>query len=85
MNIATNKCDRSTDCGNGKSTILDETNRTNQEAHIINTYLDTYYSGTSSLDDLPSYISGPIVTSIQPWVNVILEKTYEDVCTYKTN
>jgi len=84
VNIATNKCDRSTDCGNGKSTILDETNRTNQEAHIINTYLDTYYSGTSSLDDLPSYISGPIVTGIQPWVNVILEKTYEDVCTYKT-
>ena len=84
VNIATNKCDQSTDCGKGTSTILDETNRTNQEAHIINTYLDTYYSGTSSLDDLPSYLSGPIVTGIQPWVNVILEKTYEDVCTYKT-
>ena len=84
VNIATNKCDQSTDCGKGTSTILDETNRTNQEAHIINTYLDKYYSGTSSLSDLPSYLSGPIVTSIQPWVNVIMGQTFEDVCTYKT-
>ena len=83
MNVATNKCDQSTDCGKGTSTVLDESNRTNQEDHIINAYLDEYYSGTS-LSDLPSYLRRAIVNGIQPWVNEILEKTYSDVCTYKT-
>tara|TARA_B110000211_G_scaffold73810_1_gene85912 strand:- start:3003 stop:5543 length:2541 start_codon:yes stop_codon:yes gene_type:complete len=83
VNVATNKCDQSTDCGKGTSTVLDESNRTNQEDHIINAYLDEYYSGTS-LSDLPSYLRRAIVNGIQPWVNEILEKTYSDVCTYKT-
>jgi len=83
VNIAINKCDQSTDCGNGTSTVLDESNRTNQENHIITTYLDKYYPG-SSLSDIPSYISRPIINSIQPAVDVILEQTYADVCTYET-
>lgn len=83
MNIATNKCDQSTDCGKGTSTVLDESNRTNQEDHIINAYLDKYYPGTS-FSDLPWYIRRAIVDGIQPSVDIILEKTYSDVCTYKT-
>jgi len=83
VNIAINKCDQSTDCGNGTSTVLDESNRTDQENHIITAYLDKYYSG-SSLSDIPSYISRMLINSIQPAVDVILEQTYADVCTYET-
>jgi len=83
VNIAINKCDQSTDCGNGTSTVLDESNRTDQENHIITAYLDKYYSG-SSLSDIPSYISRLLINSIQPAVDVILEQTYADVCTYET-
>ena len=69
MNVATNKCDQSTDCGKGTSTVLDESNRTNQEDHIINAYLDEYYSGTS-LSDLPSYLRSSFRTLRQSGKNL---------------
>jgi len=83
VNVATNKCDQSTDCGKGTSTVLDESDRTNQVDHIINGYMNQYYPGTS-FSDLPTYLQRMIINGVQPAVDVILEQTYSDVCTYKT-
>ncbi len=83
VNVATNKCDQSTDCGKGTSTVLNASDRDNQENHIINAFLNTNYPG-SSLGDLPTYLRNMIINGVQPSVNEIMNKTYSDVCIYKT-
>ena len=83
VNVATNKCDQSTDCGKGTSTVLNASDRDNQENHIINAFLNANYPGTS-LGDLPTYLRNMIINGVQPSVNEIMNKTYSDVCIYKT-
>ena len=81
VNIATDKCKKSTDCG-GTSKVFGESDIDEQKVYQIDFIANKNY-GTSP-DSLPPWLLYPLFNAVEGDMEEMENLTYSDVCTYKT-